>query len=32
MDYTIENEILKVTVSSRGAELQSVIGKHIGNE
>lgn len=32
MDYTIENEIIKVTVSSTGAEIQSIVGKHIGNE
>lgn len=32
MDYIIENELLKVTVSSRGGELQSVIRKEDGVE
>lgn len=32
MEYTIENHILKLTVSSHGAEIQSIKGKHIDNE
>lgn len=32
MEYTIENGIIKVTVSTHGAEIQSIVGKHLGNE
>ncbi|TGY17673.1 aldose 1-epimerase family protein [Lactobacillus intestinalis] len=32
MNYTIENNILKVEISSKGAEIQSVKGTHTGYE
>ena len=32
MEYTLENEILRVTVASRGAELVSVVDKRTGAE
>lgn len=32
MDYTIENNMLKVTFSTKGAEIQSVKGVHTGYE
>ncbi|MDE6492135.1 MAG: aldose 1-epimerase family protein, partial [Lactobacillus sp.] len=32
MNYTIENNMLKVEISSKGAEIQSVKGTHTGYE
>lgn len=32
MDYTIKNNMLEVTISSKGAEVQSVKGVHSGHE
>lgn len=32
MDYTLENNMLKVTISTKGAEIQSVEGVHTGHE
>ena len=32
MDYTIENNMIKVVISDHGAEIQSVKGAHTGEE